>query len=171
MGPYSATTVANYFIERAGTGALTHLKLQKLLYFAHGWYLALNKKPLIKETLEAWNFGPVIPQVFRTFKRFGMRPIDMLALESNPAQGELFQDPAHKLPKELREFLDQIYVLYRDYTATQLSNMTHQPGTPWAITVARFGGDPPDSTPISNELIRDCFQGQLKSLAQNKTND
>jgi uncharacterized phage-associated protein len=60
--PYPAAAIANEFIKVAKRNGvlLTPMKLQKLVYFAHGWYLALLGKPLINEPVEAWKFGPVI---------------------------------------------------------------------------------------------------------------
>ena len=56
--PYNAIAVANYFIDKAKADGvpLTHMKLQKLIYFAHGWHLALYGEPLIDEEIQAWEF-------------------------------------------------------------------------------------------------------------------
>lgn len=78
--PYKAENVAKYLIyfasqafvgdnkEREG---ITNLKLQKVLYFAQVYYLAKLGKPFFRENLEAWNYGPVVPEVYRKFKRIG----------------------------------------------------------------------------------------------------
>jgi len=44
------------------------MKLQKLVYYAHGWHLALNNEPLIDEQVECWQYGPVISSLFHEFK-------------------------------------------------------------------------------------------------------
>ena len=65
--------VANWFLDRADKDGkpLDPMKLQKLIYFAHGWHLALTSKPLINEHPEAWAYGPVIPSIYHRFKKYG----------------------------------------------------------------------------------------------------
>src|ERR1700676_3931940 len=77
MKTHSALAVANWFLARAAADgkSLDPMKLQKLIYFAHGWSLALTDIPLIEEHPEAWDYGPVIPSVYHEFKLFGRKPI------------------------------------------------------------------------------------------------
>ena len=58
--PYSAKAVANYFLARAKESGetLSPMKLQKLIYFAHGWHLAVFDAPLLDEEVQAWDYGP-----------------------------------------------------------------------------------------------------------------
>jgi len=70
---YRSMAVANWFIDHVRN--LTPLKLQKLIYYAHGWHLALRDQPLIDELIEAWEYGPVVPNVYHEFKEFGNQPI------------------------------------------------------------------------------------------------
>ncbi|MCL6584270.1 MAG: DUF4065 domain-containing protein [bacterium] len=74
---YDAKAIANYFLDLAKSKGekLTLMKLLKLIYFAHGWHLAITGKPLIDEQVEAWQYGPVIPSVYHEFKGFGNQPI------------------------------------------------------------------------------------------------
>ena len=78
---YEAKAIANYFLEKAKAegNSLTPMQVQKLVYFAHGWYLGLFGEPLIKESVQAWSYGPVIPSLYQEFKRFGNQGIDELA--------------------------------------------------------------------------------------------
>jgi len=79
--PYPALAIANEFIKvaRERNKQLTPMELLKLVYFAHGWYLALSGVPLINEPVQAWRFGPVIPSIYHAFKRYGSGPIIALA--------------------------------------------------------------------------------------------
>ena len=54
---------------------LTHLKVQKLLYFADGVNLAVNDKPLFKEKIYAWQHGPVVKEVYEKLKVNGNKDI------------------------------------------------------------------------------------------------
>src|SRR5277367_2017193 len=75
--PYDSKAVANYFLDRADQSGkkLDPMQLLKLVYFAHGWYLADSGAPLIDEMVEAWRYGPVIPSLYHEFKAFGKNPI------------------------------------------------------------------------------------------------
>src|SRR6478735_8493369 len=70
---YRALDVARWFVAWAAEedADLSNLKLQKLLYYAQGWHLALRGEPLFREDLQAWSHGPVVPSVYRAFRDFG----------------------------------------------------------------------------------------------------
>ena len=68
---YSAQDVANWFLAKADYEAgdvITPLKLQKLLYYAQGWTLAILNKNLFEEDFQAWTHGPAIPSIYRKYK-------------------------------------------------------------------------------------------------------
>ena len=76
----SALSVANYFVDKSlkETKALKPLKLMKLVYIAHGYMLAMLGYSVFSkrfDKVEAWKFGPVIPSVYHSFKRYGNQPI------------------------------------------------------------------------------------------------
>jgi uncharacterized phage-associated protein len=62
----SAIAAANWFIEqnRIDQSELTHLKIQKMLYFVQGWHLAYYDIPLFVDPIEAWKYGPVVTSVY-----------------------------------------------------------------------------------------------------------
>src|SRR5262245_61420633 len=78
---FDAKAVANRFLNlaRLEEKNLTPMKLQKLVYYAQGWCLGLNDCPIINEQVEAWQYGPVIPTLYHTFKEFGNGAITALA--------------------------------------------------------------------------------------------
>lgn len=126
--PYSATTVANRFIELASNNnkEFTPMQLIKLSYIAHGFSLAILKRPLLKESVEAWRYGPVIPSLYRKLKPFGSKPV------TSPIASAFMGLKSESLDDEDRSLIDAIYDKYGHLTAFQLSNLTHRPGTPWA---------------------------------------
>jgi uncharacterized phage-associated protein len=127
---FSAVAIANYFIEKglAEDNPVTPMKVQKLVYLSHGWFLALSKgQPLIKEKIGAWPFGPVIATLYKKFAKYSKKPITELAKDSN---GEVIRiDPRQS---EVIALLDKIWSVYGSMTAIQLSNLTHETGTPWS---------------------------------------
>ena len=147
-GSCSAKAVANYFLdvaERQG-GTLNPMKIQKLVYIAHGWHLAIRERPLIQESVEAWEYGPIIADLYHEFKKFGNMPITERAIEikSGRTGGGPFSinfsieeptiDDDSDDPEYTRRFLDRVWEVYGGFTAVQLSNMTHELGTPWHET-------------------------------------
>ncbi|MGZ0189059.1 MAG: Panacea domain-containing protein, partial [Alphaproteobacteria bacterium] len=51
------------------------MQLQKLLYFCHGWNLEIRGEPLVADSFQAWQYGPVHPSVYREFRYFGSADI------------------------------------------------------------------------------------------------
>lgn len=130
----SPLAVANYFLLRgkAEKVPIDAMKLQKLIYFAHGWHLAVCSLPLIDEPVEAWQYGPVIPSVYHEFKRFGAKPISEPAFQ---IKGGVLDVPS--VPSSLTEtaaVLDRVWQVYKHYSGIQLSNLTHRDNTPWSAT-------------------------------------
>ncbi len=118
----SAKAVAKYFLARvdedAGDG-ISNLKLQKLVYYAQGFHLALHDAPLFRERIEAWEHGPVVPELYREYKAFGSASI--------PAPRDF--DP-HEYSPEVTRLLDEVYDVFGQYSAWKLRNMTHEE-RPW----------------------------------------
>ena len=67
----TARDVANYFlslVDEDQGDSISNLRLQKLMYYAQGYLLALKDRPLIHEEFEAWEHGPVIPGLYNSFR-------------------------------------------------------------------------------------------------------
>ena len=73
----SVYTVANVLLStaRAQQKSLTPLQLMKLAYMSHGWMLAMTGKPLFNNRIEAWKYGPVIPDLYTQIKKYGSNPM------------------------------------------------------------------------------------------------
>jgi uncharacterized phage-associated protein len=163
---YSAQAIANEFIKRAkqdGRNDLSPMKLQKLIYFAHGWYLANVHKALLLERVQAWKFGPVISSVYHDFKRYGNETITdyVSTLEYNNLRFSHLTPFINETDADAKEVIDLVWAIYGKYSSVQLSNMTHEPGTPWSIVTE--GHDPiPSNLVIPDELIEECFMKELE---------
>src|SRR5689334_22090572 len=99
---YDPRIVANFVLDVADSRGLqiTNMALNKILYFAHGWSLAQRSEPLISATFEAWQYGPVLPLIYRQFSRAGSDTIDFRATSINPATGEDIVVPANLIPED-----------------------------------------------------------------------
>jgi uncharacterized phage-associated protein len=74
---YSAKDVADFVVWTAinNSRRITHLKLQKVLYFLQAYNLYEKKNALFSEGIEKWKFGPVVPEVYQEYKIFGAKEI------------------------------------------------------------------------------------------------
>ena len=175
---YDPKAIANYFIELARSQGcpLTPMKLQKLVYYVHGWHLAIKDSPLINEQVEAWTFGPVIPSLYRTFRHCGNQPIDRCASCLTTRMADCAEDctihevfPGLEDEPEQAEFtrslLDRIWEIYGKYTAIQLSNTTHEPDTPWHRVYTEYQGRMPKGTDIPASWIREHFRAMADQPA------
>ena len=153
---YSAKAIANYFLDKADEDSisLSPMKIIKIVYIAHGWYLALTDEPLIEDYVEAWTYGPVIPELYHEFKQFGSNPIPVRAIETT-VPSIYIGGSSRDLPFSTDQFLDRIWDIYKGFTALQLSSATHQPDTPWHITMQNGSGK--KNPVIEDELIRKYY--------------
>lgn len=115
--------IADYFLSLSNdedSGELiSNMKLQKLVYYAQGFYLAKYNKPLFSANIEAWALGPVIPELYHKYKEYGGKAIP-------PPRDIDFS----KYDEETKELLDEVYVVYGQYSAWKLSELTHNE-PPW----------------------------------------
>jgi putative zinc finger/helix-turn-helix YgiT family protein len=130
-GPKQLTCyqVADYFLSVAEdlNDTLTNLKVQKLVYYAQGVHLALRGKPLFRERIEAWQHGPVVPDLYHALKRFGDKPID-------PPSGLDMM----AYPEEYLITMDVVFKVFGQFSAWKLRDMTHEED-PWKNTFS--GGE------------------------------
>lgn len=157
---YNATSIANFFIRKGITEGrpVDQMKVQKLVYFAHGWYLAITNQPLINEAVEAWRFGPVIPSLYHSLKHSGNQVITCTI--------EQVDSTIDESDSEVHAYLTGIWSLYSPFSGIQLSNMTHEEETPWANISKEFSNQIPADKNIDNEVIKQYFHSQRKATLQ-----
>ena len=117
--------VANAFLKlsepESGDG-LTNLKLQKLLYYVHGFNLALNNEPMFDAEIKAWEHGPVVPEIYHLFKDHGANiiPID-------------YDVELASLSKQNKSLISEVNKVYGQFSGWKLRDMTHKE-SPWKET-------------------------------------
>jgi uncharacterized phage-associated protein len=136
--------VANYILEISREETedgeyelISHMKLQKLVYFCQGFSLALADKPLFAEAIEAWEHGPVCPKLYHILKGYGSSPITASI------------DPERILLDENeKRLISMVYGAYGQYSASRLRKITHESG-PWSSIRA--------NSPIPQEAMSKYF--------------
>lgn len=128
--PYPASVIAYAFVKKGieESNFLTQMKLQKVVYFAHGYHLAKFGTPLIKEQFQAWQYGPVAPTIYQKYKLYGsdfIKSVDLLNRVSD------FQKYYLQLDANAIEAIDYTWETTKDLSASDLSNWTHLPDSPW----------------------------------------
>nr|WP_321484270.1 type II toxin-antitoxin system antitoxin SocA domain-containing protein [uncultured Cohaesibacter sp.] len=121
---YNAISIADEFLRlgKERGKLFTPMELLKLVYIAHGWYLAYKNKALINDRIEAWKFGPVIPNLYHATKKFGRNPIPLEQIDTSLPS---------RVDSDTKAFLSSVLEAYKDFNGIALSNLTHQPGSPW----------------------------------------
>ncbi len=141
---YDIYEISKFFIHK-GLGSkypVSNMKLQKLLYYAQGWYLASYNAPLFENDFYKWDFGPVCIDMYYIFKPFKGNPI--------PDTYSVFDLPDNIIP-----FLEKIWNTYGEFSAMQLSAISHTE-RPWLET--------PDSRIIPKCLIQEYYTQKLSGV-------
>lgn len=154
---YDPKLIADVFLELAERDyeRLTPMKVQKLVYFAHGWTLALADRPLINEQVEAWRFGPVVPSLYHVLKYYGAEAIPTgTRLSAQAIFGEGEPLPVDGFDRKL---VEKVWSVYGRFNAVELSEMTHATGSPWHV-IWNNGGKNKKGTDIPDAEIQKFFR-------------
>jgi uncharacterized phage-associated protein len=144
--------VARWFVnatDRESGDDITHLKVQKLLYYAQGWHLAYFDAPLFEEDMEAWAHGPVEVSVWDQFKEYGYNSI--------PEQRN-----SRRFDDRTRRLLFAVDRKYGIYTAKRLERMTHRE-PPWLNARGDLTPDARCNEVISTADMTRYFKSLLRS--------
>lgn len=170
--------VANYFLTLAWSQDVhpCQQKLQRLVYYAHGWHLALSisNVSLLGEPVRALHYGPVLQSLQDEFVAFGNDPVTRLArtfwepgpglldysLGSTLATPQIPQDHASQ-----RDILFEVWQVYGGFTGVQLSNMAHSEGTPWHRLYQAYGEHLPADAVIPTKWVQEHF-ARLKTMTK-----
>lgn len=153
--PLPALNVANELLTLHGD--VSHMKLQKLLYYANGWWLATEGAPLLNEPPEVWRFGPVFRWLYSSLSRFGHSNIGGPVPVGPFGGGECPVLEGQADADRVRRLLEWVWQEYGGKSAIQLSEDTHAPGTPWRQIAERHNFRVPQSTPIPAKLDWEYF--------------
>lgn len=155
MSKYSANDIAVWFINTANKTAvdnnvyegITNLKLQKIVFLAQAAYLAIKGKPLFDDEIQAWQYGPVIPSLYNSYKECGRNPIDTPATSKN-------------IDNKTASFLSDVWGIFGKYSAAQLVDYTHG-HLPWKEAFNAGNG-----TTITNSSIKSFYKNVFSDVKE-----
>ena len=161
---YSAKEIAKWFLVKDNVEAkenefeeepyerITNLKLQKLLYYAQGLYLAIYNEPLFSENIEAWPHGPAVRVVHNIYSFIKGVPIKInITKQDENVITKIEED------NKANSIVNLTYNNFAIYTAWQLRNMTHEDNSPWDLTQKNKG----IFSIIDNEEIKEYFKKEV----------
>ena len=148
---------------------IDQMKLQKLLFYAHGWRMAMHgRQPLFDDDFEAWPWGPVVRDAYLQTKDYGRGPVTAPITELAVEGGRYNFKSPEGVDQSLKPFIRSVWDVHKSYTGIQLSNSTHAAGEPWTIIRDQYGSL--DGKPkIPNDLIAAVFEQKLRNAAANLT--
>ena len=135
-----AIDLSKYII---GLIEVDNLKLQKLLYYCQGIHLARIDEPIFNDRIEAWTYGPVVPTVYRKYKKYGFETIN----ESITKKIE-FKN------KEL-ETIDMVLAYYGSFSGLELVARTHSE-SPWINAFKKS-----QNNEITKEAMKEYFKSNI----------
>lgn len=142
---YDAKEISKYIIkysEKKDYG-ISNLKLQKILYFIQTYFLIKTDKPCFADKIEAWNFGPVVPVVYRKYKQFGSADI--------PAIGGEIADDESIIADSDKEMINAVVDRFKNFSAVDLTWLS-QSQSPWENAYADGEG-----SEITAEALKEYF--------------
>lgn len=149
-GKYSILDIADCFlriVDRDSGSTITPLKLQKILYYAQGYYLAIHNRPLFNEDFQAWAHGPANPKIYDNYKQYGYNSIGYPS------------GKAKDVKKEILDFLYSIWETFGIYDGKYLEEMTHSED-PWIDARKKANCQQGDSCTeiITKDSMKEFFQ-------------
>ncbi len=139
---------------------ITNKKLQKLLYYTEAWGQVYGM-PFFDEPIEAWVHGPVIPNVYSEFKKFGYSPI-----VSQYEKNETSSTKIALLQKSIGINIDQYDLLksvlqnYGSLSSYQLETLSHSED-PWRLTRGEIDSFAHSTREIDRALMKSYYSSLL----------
>lgn len=148
---HSSIAVARYILREAEKRSFVvpPMKLLKITYLAHGWMLGVHGIPLVRGPIEAWQYGPVFPELYDAIKDLGTQAVTLSDLPE--ATDEVFEP-------EAVDTLQGAVERYGPLSTAEVSSLTDARSSPWELTFRKGGR----RRRIPSELIRFYYQKMLE---------
>lgn len=157
---HSSLLISDYIINKHG-GRFTPFHLIKLVFISHGRTLALLKRPLIRDRIEAWKYGPVIPMLYNELRIWGREIVPELHYCGTVPGRNTVTKSRNKffesvLPEKNRSIIDGTVTEYGDWPFKDLQRLCHEPGSPWD---RHYNGEP--CVEIPDRTIQAYYEDEL----------
>lgn len=149
---HSSLLVSDYIVNRH-SGKFSPFHLIKMVFISHGRTLAALKRPLIRDRIEAWKHGPVIPVLYHELKVWWDEPVRELHYCGTVPGADYTVDLMRQrffesvLQEDERSIIDGVVDAYGSWPFSDLRRLCHEPGSPWDVHYdGKFGTEIPDAT-------------------------
>ena len=121
---YPVLELAKYIVSKCikDRCQISNLQLQKILYYIQREFLQMFGNPAFPESIEAWPFGPVVPEVYYYFCGSGAMRIGLCDEPTEEIQS---------MPEEYRRIIDSIVESKRNLNPWDMVSETHKMGGAW----------------------------------------
>lgn len=152
---HDGRAIANFVLDfcESRSRPLSNLALQKVVYFCHAWSLIELQRPLIRHKFEAWEYGPVLPYLYREFKGSDRSPILGRATSIDPSSGQR-RIVQYDFDEETDFLLSNITDFYTRLRVSDLVELSHAKGGPWYSVWFHGGKVNPGMQIDDQEIIR-----------------
>jgi uncharacterized phage-associated protein len=156
MSFYLPLAAANEFIDLSKGEGVSHMKLQKLVYLAHGVWLARHGLSFLSENPQVWQYGPVFVSMYHELKNNRSAPITKLQA--------LFDETPRVEDAFVKDIIGKVWGKFGSSSAIKLSDLTHLPGSPWQLIAKEHKFRVPMGTEIDPAIIGKYFR-EASSMA------
>ncbi|QIW79429.1 Panacea domain-containing protein [Bacillus tequilensis] len=118
---------------------VSHLKLQKLLYYIYSEFLLRTGSKLFKDPIVAFKYGPVVEDIFHRYRIHGSSQIDykedetfLLRTQEVAYTPSLIKIWTSEYGTAALQCIKDTLLKYGELDAFHLVDKTHQEGGPWA---------------------------------------
>lgn len=157
---YNVLDVCRYVINYSNDKdyGISNLKLQKVLYFVQAYFLISTPEQCFKERIEAWDFGPVVPEAYREYKQFGSSNIPSVSYYVEMNYEDFWNSKVKKFRDEIisdsdKKRVEAVVDRFSDYSATELVEITHHQA-PWMDVYVPYRNNE-----ITPQAIKEYFNG------------
>ena len=148
-GDNSALEIARFIVNMQREEPalnISHLKLQKLVFYCQAFHLAEKGKPMFREDVVAWQYGPVIAEVYDAYKKCGNIPISPEVMKDQKSA------KTDKIPGESLSTISSVMEALGHLSPIALMEQSHRED-PWRDAYAKGEG-----TVISHDSMKKYYK-------------
>lgn len=145
----------NYILKQYG--AMSHLKLQKLVFYCDAYHLACFDQELVEDKFEAWVHGPVSRKLYNCLKDKSILYSD---IEYTPTEGINEDEAFNKLTSDQQDLIKAVLTTLSKWTALDLERSTHAE-KPWIEARGCLSPASKCNNEISKETTKEFYKNEM----------